>query len=106
MHKIKFQVFDPQPMHAGVECRQRALVALVGVPQLGDQVEFVSRHAGRGDRAAGFAFVAVHRRGVDMAVTGAQRGAHRPLGVRGRDLEYAESDRGNAITVVEWDQGA
>jgi hypothetical protein len=106
MHQVKVQILDPQPMHAGVECRQRALVALVGVPQLGDQVEFVSGHAGRGDCAAGFAFVAVHRRGVDMAVTGAQRGAHRLLGVCGRDLEYAESDGGNAITVVQWDQGA
>jgi hypothetical protein len=40
-----------------------------------------------------------------MAVTGAQRGAHRLLGVRGRDLEYAESDGGNAISVVQWDEG-
>jgi hypothetical protein len=40
-----------------------------------------------------------------MAITGAQRGAHRLLGVHGRDLEYAESDGGNAISVVQWDEG-
>ena len=99
--QVQVQIIEPQPFHAGVECRQRAVVALVGVPQLGHQVEFVAGHAGLGDRAAGLPFVAVRRRGVDMAVTGAQRGAHRLLGVCGGDLENSEPDGGYPITVVQ-----
>jgi hypothetical protein len=95
-----------QPVHAGVECPQRAVVALIGVPEFGDQVQFVSRHAGLGKRSAGLAFIAVGRRGVDVSVTRSQRSTHGLLGVRGFDLENTEADGGNGIAVVQRDQGS
>jgi hypothetical protein len=103
VHQVEVKIIDPQVLHADVECRQGALVTLLGIPQFGDQVKFVSVHPGLGDRTAGFAFVAVHCRGINVAVPGLQRGAHRLPGVRGRDLENAESDRGDGMTVVERD---
>src|ERR1700727_1516700 len=80
VHQVQVEVVDPQPIHAGVECGQRAFVTLVRVPQLGHQVEFVSGHAGLGDSAAsralmresllGFAGPQVHVGVSDLSIPG------------------------------------
>ena len=87
MDQIQVEVVQPKAVHAGVERRQRAVVALVSVPQFGDHVQLVARHAGIGYRAAGLAFVAIDRGGVDMPVTGSQRSTDRLLGFRRRNLK-------------------
>src|SRR5579875_2808945 len=88
--QIQVEIVRPKPFQARVERRQRAVIALVGVPQLGDQVDFVSGYARFGNCPSGLTFVVVHCRGVDVPVAGLQRGADRLFGLSGWNLEYAE----------------
>ena len=95
----------PRRSDAGVERGQRAVVALVGIPQLRDEEDVVAGHSGLGERPAGLGLVAVDGGGVDMAVARVQRGRHRAFGVLRRGLQNAESDLRDRITVVQRDRG-
>ena len=101
--QVEIEVVESKPAHARVECLQRAVVALVCIPQFGHQVELVTRHAGFGNRSPDLSFVTVGRRGVDMPVAGAQRSAYRQLGVCRGDLENSETDGRDQIAVVQRD---
>jgi hypothetical protein len=101
--QIQIQVIDPESFDGGVERRQRTVVALVGVPQLGNQINLVAGYARFCDRQTGLTFVVVHCRGVDVPVTRLQGGAHSLFGVWGWNLENAEPDQRDRITVVQRD---
>ena len=76
---------------------------MVGIRQFGHHVEFFAGRVGIGNRTSGLPFVSVGRSGVDMSVTGAQRGNGRLLGVRRGDLEDSEPDDGDRIAVIQRD---
>ena len=49
--------------------------------------------------------VAVHLRGIDVAVADVQRRLHRCRGLLGRDLEHTEAQLGDLGSVVQFDRG-
>src|SRR5690606_20253456 len=72
--EVEVDGLQAEAFFAGVEGVQRGLVAVVVVPHLGGDEQFVAGDAAVGDRPADLAFVPVHLGGVEEPVSGGQRG--------------------------------
>lgn len=94
-------MFESEQPQAVVECAQRFVIALIGVPQLGGDEQVVARQAGFGQGPSPAALVAV--RGVDASVAGFERGGDRRRRFRFRDLEHPvpQSWHGDAVGEVD-----
>ena len=103
--QVEVDVVEAEPAEARLEGRQRRLVALLGVPQLGGDEEVLAGESRGGDRRADALLVAVGGGGVDMAVAGVERLLDHLLGVLGRHLEDAEAELGDLDAVVEGEAG-
>jgi hypothetical protein len=66
--QVEIDVVETQAGEAALAGRQRVVVALLVVPQLGGDEELVARDAACSDRSADAVLVAVHRGGVDATV--------------------------------------
>src|SRR5688572_22051676 len=89
--EIQVHGVEPERLEAPVEGPQRAVVTLVGVPELGGHEELWPRDPARAHRGADVRFVPVDPRGVDVAVAELQRPLHGlPRLLAGLALEHAE----------------
>ena len=73
--EVEVDVIEAEPLQAGVERAQRAVVALVVVPQLRRDEDLLAREPLVAHRGADVGLVAVDARGVDVAI--AERRARR-----------------------------
>ncbi len=110
--QVQVQPVEAEAAERLVEGAQHPAAALLagpvdgaGVPQLGGHEQLVAGHAGLGDRLAGARLVLVDRGGVDRAVAGLQRGAHRRDGLFVRHLPDAEAELRDSHAVVQCDRG-
>jgi hypothetical protein len=103
MDQVQIEIAEAEPPQAGVEGPQRLVVAVVLVPQLGGNEQFVTRHSGRPERSAHAGLVLVSRGCVDAAVPAVERGDDR-IGDRvvGHE-EYPESQLGHEHAIVQHD---
>src|SRR5690606_21778819 len=76
-------------------------VAVPVVPQLRGDEQFVARNSGCRDRPPDALLVAVDRRGVDVAVADFESVADDALRLDRVNLEYAETELGDGLAVVE-----
>ena len=101
--QVQVEIVEAELVAGSRRTRAAGVVAVGVVVQLGGDEQLVARDAGRGDRGADARFVAVHRRGVDRAVAGLERGADGPFGLVGRNLEHAEAELRHVVAAVEGD---
>ena len=73
VNQVQIQIICPEHFQRTRKGIQRALIALMRVPQLAGQENVFSRNAGFCDCLADTSLVAVGRRGVNVAVADAQR---------------------------------
>ena len=73
VEQVEVDVIQAEALQAGVEGAQRAIVALVVVPELGRHEHLLARDAAVANAGADVGLVAVDARGVDVAVAEAQR---------------------------------
>ena len=96
---------DTKLARALVEGVQRGVVAVVGDPGLRLDEDLVTAHAGPSDGLADLTLVSVDRGGVDVAVSGLQRGHHGIDRLLGWGLVDAEPDRRDVHAVVQGQGG-
>ena len=101
MNQVQVNVVGAQLLQGRLERLKSALVALVGVPQLGGEEDILTSHVGVSDSAAHARLVAVNSGGVDVAVAGLQGGAHNLLGDLVLNLPHAVAQLRNGSAVVE-----
>ena len=101
MNQVQVNVVGAQLLQGSLERLERALVALVGVPQLGGEEDVLASHVGVSDSAAHARLVAVNSGGVDVAVAGLQGGGHDLLGDLVLNLPHAVAQLRNGSAVVE-----
>ena len=103
--EVEVDVVETELLEAQVDRVERALSALVAVPQLGGDEQLVAVDAGALDRLADAQLVAVRGRGVDVAVADLEGVADDPIGLVGVDLEDSEAELRDRVAVVEDDLG-
>ena len=96
--EVEVDIIEAEPGQAGVERAQRAVVALIVVPELGGDEYVRARHAALPQPLAHVVLVAVDAGGVDVAVAEPQRRRYSafasllpeaPAKRRGRPAEWA-----------------
>ena len=95
----------PRSLERLLERALRVVGAVEAVVELGGHVDLVPRDRGRPQRLAHLLLVAVHLRGVDVAVADLERLRHRLRGVGRVDLEHAEAELRDGRAVMELDAG-
>jgi len=103
--QVQVDVIGAQRVQAGLEGPAGIVRPVVGVAELGGEVELAAGQAGLGDRLADLLLVPVRLRGVDVPVTGLQGGAHRRGGLARRDQENPEAELRDGLAVVQHDDG-
>ena len=103
MDQVEVDVVQPQPVQARLERAEGAVVALVVVPQLGRDEQFVTGQPTGCERAADPGLVAVQRCRVDAAVAALDRGQHGLFRLAVRNPEHPETQAGHGDTVVQPD---
>ena len=98
-------VVEPERDQRGVEGPARVVGPMGRVAELAGDEHIVTREAGGADALADPALVAVHLRGVDVAVARLERLLHGPGGVPRCDLEDPEPELRDGPAVVEPDAG-
>src|SRR3954452_2722637 len=68
MHEVEIYILEAEPTQAGVERSQRAVVALIVVPELRGDENVRTRHTALPEPLTDVAFVAVDAGGIDVAV--------------------------------------
>ena len=101
VNQVQVNVVGAQFLQGRLKRLECALVALVGVPQLGGEEDVLASHAGVSDSAAYARLVAVDSGGVDVAVAGLQGGAHNLLSDLVLNLPHAVAQLRNGSAVVE-----
>ena len=101
VNQVQVNVVGAQLLKGRLERLKSALVALVGVPQLGGEEDVFASHAGVSDSAAYARLVAVNSGGVDVAVADLQGGAHNLLRDLVLNLPHAVAQLRNGSAVVE-----
>ena len=84
--------------------RDRRVVAVAVVVELGREEDLVALQAGLGQRPADALLVAVHLRGVDVPVAGVEGRAHRLRRLMRRHLEHPETELRDLHAVVQSDR--
>src|SRR5207344_860266 len=93
VNQVEVDVIEAEPLQAAVERTQRAVVSLIGVPQLRRDEQRLAGDAAFADRGADVRLVAVDARGVDVRVPAVEGGGDgRPGGRARRRLPHAETD--------------
>ena len=92
---------EAEPLQRLVEGRAGVVGPVEAVVELGGDVELVAGDAGGRDRVADALLVAVHLRGVDVAVAGLEGLLDGPCGLLRRHLEHAEAELRDRRVVVE-----
>ena len=106
VEQVEVDVVQAQALQTGVEGAQRAVVALVVVPELGRHEQLLARDAAGANAGADVCFIAVDARGVDVAVADAQRLQHRLARRRaGRCLPDAQPNLRNHGARIQRDRG-
>jgi hypothetical protein len=101
----KVEIVEPELVETGVEGFERVVIAVLVVPQLGRDEQFVAGQRGILDGPAHALFVEVELGGVDAAIAGFERRGHRPLRLIVRDLPDAEAELRDKDAVVQGDVG-
>ena len=101
VNQVQVNVVGAQLLQGRLERLKSALVALIGVPQLGGEEDVLTSHAGVSDSAAYARLVAVNSGGVDVAVADLQGGGHDLLGDLVLNLPHAVAQLRNGSAVVE-----
>src|SRR5271166_4539546 len=102
--EVAAPVVEAEPFGALLARGHRLAVALVGIPELGDEEYLLTRNTGLRDRTAHFLFVAIPGGGVDVPVAGLQRRTDGFFGRLGWGLPHPQANAGNRIAVVEPDR--
>ncbi len=98
-------MLQPQLGQAGVEGTQSAVVALVGIPQLGGDEQLIARQTSLGDGLADALLVAVDGRGINVAIAQVEGRLDHLSGLVGRGLPDSQAELRDMVTVVELKTG-
>ncbi|CAH0262957.1 hypothetical protein SRABI128_03191 [Microbacterium sp. Bi128] len=99
--QVQVQGLEAEPLHGFLERLQGGLVALVRVPQLGGDENFLGLEAGTLDGAAYACFVAVDLCRVDVAEAGLERLDNHLFGHVIFNLPHAVAKLGDGVAVIE-----
>src|SRR3954454_3426686 len=97
MHQIKIDLVEPQLLEAGVERLPDSIRCKVFVPDFCGDMQILARDVGGGNRGADRLLIAIHFRGVDMAIAQRQRALDRgaagiALHAEGAEPESRQAD--------------
>ena len=96
VEQVEVDVVEAEPRETGVERAERLVEALVVVPELRRDEDLGARHAALANCGAHVRLVAVDPRGVDVAITEAERREDRlARHLAAWGLPHAETDLGN-----------
>jgi hypothetical protein len=105
VHEVQVDAVESEPVEALADRGTRLVAVVAVVPQLRGDEQLSRGDAAAGDGRADARFVAVDRRGVDVAVADLEAFADRALRVRRRNLEHAVAELGDVVAVVELNRG-
>ena len=105
VNEVEVDVLGTELLQAALECTQRIVIALIGIPEFGGDEDVLAVEAGRADAFADTLFVVVAGSRIDMTIAGGDRRAHGGSGNILRRLPDAEADLRNGMSVMESDDG-